>query len=215
MSFGANNTTKAANNNLAGTSNLALNTQFPQVTAAGGNMLNLGNQNTAAGTNFFNTLANGNQAAQTSLLQPNIDQIRGDSANSLKALSTLMPRGGARSEALFSQALAPQQQIQNLFNPLRGQAAGALTQTGLQQSGQGANLFGLGNQALSAATGANSPLAQSGLQTQQMSNSLAGGLGGGLFNLLTTPLSGGASILGSLGGLFSSKPSTPGFGFGG
>lgn len=199
MSFGASNTTKTANNNLSGTSNLALNTQFPQVTAAGGNLLNLGNQNTAAGTNFFNTLLNGNQANTAALLQPNIDQIRQGTNANLNAISTLMPRGGGRSGALFGQSFAPQSQIQNLFNPMRGQAAAALPQIGAGQTTAGSNLFGIGNQALNAATGANVPLMQSGLQQQQMSNQLASGLFNGLFGLATTPFGGGSAMNGLLG----------------
>lgn len=201
MSFGASNTTKAANNNLAGTSNLALNQQFPQVTAAGGDLLNMGNQNTQSGTNFFNTLLNGNSANTAAELSPQINQIRQGSTAALNAISTLSPRGGGRSGTLFNQSFAPQSQVQSLFNPIPGQAAAALPQIGQGQTAAGSNLFSIGNQALSAATGANSPLAQSGLQTQQMSNQLGAGLGGGLFNLLTSPLSGksGSSLLGLLG----------------
>lgn len=200
--FGANNTTKAAENNLAGTSNLALNTQFPQVTAQAQNLFNAGAPNVTSGTNFLNTILGGNQANTTALLQPSIDQIRGNTSGTLNAINTLMPRGGGRSSALFSQSFQPQAQIQNLFNNSRTSAATALPQIGLQQEGLGTNLFNTGNSALSAASGANSALGSQGLQTQQMSNQLAGGLGGGLFSLLTNPLSGGTggkSLLGLLG----------------
>jgi hypothetical protein len=213
LSFGTNNTTKTAENNLGGVSNAALNTQFPQVTAAGTNLLNLGGQgvntggqNVTAGTNFLNTVLGGNAANTAALLQPNIDQIRGSASNNLTAINTLTPRGGGRSSALFGQSFAPQQQINNLFNPMRTQAATALPQiglqqqgVGLQQQGLGTNLFGLGNQALSAATGANTSSGQMGLQQQQINNQLMSGLGAGLFGLLTTPFGGGGARNGLLG----------------
>ena len=204
MSFGSSNTTKQGENNLAGTSNLALNTQFPQVTQAGQGLLNLGGQNVQSGTNYLNTVLNGNQANTGALLQPNIDQIRQGTSNNLTALNTLMPRGGGRSSTLFNQSFAPQQQIQNLFNQARSGAATALPQIGLQEQNLGANLFGLGNGALSTATGANSALTQAGLQQQQINNSLMSGLGSGLFSLATTPFGGGSSMNGLLGLLGSS-----------
>ena len=204
MSFGPSTTTKTAENNLSGISSTAVNSQLPTEMAAGSNLMGMGGANVQSGTNFLQTLLGGNAANTTAALQPSIDQIRGGTTNTLNAINTLTPRGGGRSGALFSQSFAPQSQIQSLFNNARTSAATALPQIGLQQTGQGANLFGLGNQALQVGTGASTGLGQMGLQQQQMNNQLAAGLGGGLFSLATTPLSGGMSgggksLLGLLG----------------
>jgi hypothetical protein len=199
MSFGTNNTTKAAENNLGGISNTSLNQQLPMFNTAGQGQLNTGAGNVAAGTNFLNTLLQGNRANTSAMLQPSIDQIRQGNAGTLNAINTLMPRGGGRSAALFNQSLQPNAQISNLFNMGRTQAAQALPQIGLAQQGLGANLLGMGNQAISNATGANVPLGQMGLQAQQMSNNLWSGLGAGLLNLATMPL--GGSILGTAAGI--------------
>lgn len=200
MSFGASNTTKAAENNLGGVSNLALNNLFPAVTGAGSNLLNVGAGNVSSGTDFLRTVLGGNQANTTAALQPSIDQIRRDTSSTMSGINTLTPRGGGRSGTLFSQSFAPQQQIQNLFNTARSGAATSLPSIGLQQEGLGTNLFGIGGNALGSATGANATLGGLGQQQQQMSNSLFGGLGSGLFNLLTTPLgSGKQSVLNLFG----------------
>jgi hypothetical protein len=199
MSFGPSNTTKTAENNLGGISNTALNQQLPMFNAAGSSLINMGTPNVTSGTNFFNTLLNGNQANTSALLQPNIDQIRQNTSNNLNAINTLMPRGGGRSSTLFNQSFAPQSQIQNLFGPMRAQAATTLPQIGMQQIGAGSNLFGLGNQTLGAASGASSTLGGLGQQQQQMTNQLISGLGSGLFGLATTPFGGGSSTNGLLG----------------
>jgi hypothetical protein len=171
----------------------------------GGSIFNMGTGTIQPGVNFFNQILQGNQPATAALLQPNINDITSTQNATLRAINTLMPRGGGRYASLFGQSLVPQAQIENLFNPLRGQAASALPGIGLQETGQGVNLFGLGNQALQAATGANVPLMQGGLTQQQMNNQLLGGLGSGLLGLATLPLGGGTllgSALGGLGGLF-------------
>lgn len=199
MSFGTNTTSKTAQNNLSGTSNLALNNLFPAVTGAGQNQLNTGAQNVEGGTNFLNTLLQGNQANTTAALQPNIDQIRQGNSATLNAMNTLMPRGAGRSGALFNQSFQPQSQIQNLFNQSRMGAAQALPQIGLQQQGLGANLFNIGNGALSSASGANNALSNSGFQAQQMSNNMVSGIGSGLLGLATLPFGGGSAANGLLG----------------
>lgn len=199
MSFSGSNATKAASNNLAGTSDLALNKAFPQETAAGNNLLNAGQGNVSSGTNFFNTLLNGNKANTQAMLQPNIDQIRQANANTISSASTLMPRGGGRSGTLFGAEYAPNQQIQNLFNTARTSAATALPQIGLGQQQIGSNLFNTANNALSAATGANSANAQLALANQQRSDNLISGIGSALFGLATTPFgSAGTSLLGRI-----------------
>jgi hypothetical protein len=199
MSFGTNRSTSTAENNLSGTSNAALNTLLPAETSAGSGLLGVGGNNVSAGTNYFNTLLNGNSANTAATLAPSINQIQGGTANTLNAVNTLMPRGGGRSSALFGQSFAPQSQIQGLFNNARTTAATTLPQIGLQQEQLGGGLFGLGNQSLSAATGANSSLGSLGLQQQQINNQLFGGLGAGLFGLGTTPFGGGSASNGLLG----------------
>src|SRR5277367_690442 len=111
MSFGPSNTSKAASNNLAGASNVALNQLAPAEISGANTNLASGAGNVGQAGNFFSTLLNGNQANTSALLQPNIDQIRGANQNAIQSLSTLMPRGGGRSGTLFNAAYAPNQQI--------------------------------------------------------------------------------------------------------
>lgn len=198
MSFGASNTTKQAQNNLGGLSGQATDLSRTE-TGQGQGLLNVGQPNVQSGTNFFQTLLNGNRANSTALLQPQIDQIRQGAQNQLQSASTLMPRGGGRSGTLFNASYAPQSQIQSLFNPLRSTAATTLPQIGLQQQQLGTNLFNIGNQPLNTATGASNDLVQAGQRQQQISNSMWQGLGQGLFGLATTPFGGGAAANGLLG----------------
>lgn len=197
--FGPSNTTKTAENNLSGTSNLALNNLFPTVTGKGEQQFNAGAPNINAGTGFFNSILNGNRADATATLQPDIDRIREAHANTLKAINTLMPRGGGRSSALFNESFAPTGEIGNLFSAIRPQAAAALPQIGLQQQQQGLGYFGLGAPSLGAATTSNANLGNLGQTQQQMTNSLFSGLGSSLFSLATTPFGGGSSTNGLLG----------------
>jgi hypothetical protein len=199
MSFGTNNTTKTAENNLGGISNQATNQLFPAVTSAGSGLLNSGANNVTAGTNYYNTLLNGNQANTGALLQPNINQMRQNSQNTLGALSTLMPRGGGRAGSLFAQSLAPESGITDLFNSGRTAGASALPQIGLQQQGLGSGLYGIGNSALGTASGANSQMGNIGLQAQQMNNQLWGSIGSGIMGLATMPFGGGTASNGLMG----------------
>jgi hypothetical protein len=194
MSFGPSATTKTAENQLGGISQQATNQQLPMFNAAGTTALDTGAGNINAGTNFFQTLLGGNAANTAAALQPSIDQIRQGTTGNLNAASTLMPRGGGRSAALFGQSFAPQAQIQNLFNSARTGAASALPQIGLGQQGIGTNLFGLGNQALQIGSNASGNMANVGQQQQQITNQLWQGLGSGLFNLasLFVPKPGGS-----------------------
>lgn len=169
-SFGQSGAAKTAENNLGGTSNLALNNLFPQVTSAGSTALKTGAGNVNSGTGFLNTILNGSGENTAQLLQPSIDQIRGGTQQALQSTSTLMPRGGGRSGALFDLSTQPQRQIQGLFNQARTTAATALPQIGLGQEGVGTNLFNIGNAALGTATGANSSLGELGLKQQQIQN---------------------------------------------
>ena len=199
MSFGATNNTKTAQNNLSGTSNLALNNLFPAVTGAGSDMLAKGAATAQPGINFLSTILGGNNANTAALLKPSTDQIRQQNANLMTAINTLMPRGGARSANLFGQSFAPSTQIANLFNTARTNAATTLPSIGLQQSGLGTNLFGIGSSALGAANNANMGLGQLSQNQQQMTNNLWSSLGQGLFGLATTPFGGGAAKNGLLG----------------
>ena len=206
MSFGTNNTSKTAENNLGGASNLALNNLFPAVTSAGQGELSTGGENVASGTNFLNSLFGGNAANTGAALQPSVDQLRAGDTNTLNAMNTLMPRGAGRSGTLFSQSFLPNQQIGNLFGQARTQAATALPQIGLQQQGLGANLYGIGNQAIGSSVGANSSLGQQGFQAQNINNNLFSGLGSGLFGLATTPFGGGSATNGLFGMLGRQAP---------
>ena len=239
-SFSSSGTTKQAENNLGGISSQATNIAFPAATKlsndsiaqgnnlfkTGGSTIATGQGNINTGTGFLNTIANGNQANTTALLRPNIDAIRANNASTLSAINTLMPRGGGRYGALFSQALQPQSQIQNLFSNARNTAVTALPQIGLQQQqlglaqqGLGANLFGIGNSALStgvgalnSGTGASSSLAQAELAEQQRKAGIWSGLGSGIFGLATLPFGGApGGLLGKgLGSLFPASPGSGG-----
>lgn len=213
MSFGPSNTSKIANNNLAGISSQATNTAFPldistgkSLIGTGQGLLNQGGQSLNSGTNFFNTLLNGNQANTTALLQPNIDQIRNANQNSIQSLSTLMPRGGGRSGTLFGASYAPNAQIQSLFNGARSGAAGQLGQLGLGQegiglgaTGLGTNLFNTANSALGVGAGASGTLGNQALAQKQMSDQELAALGQAIFGLATTPFGGGSGASGLLG----------------
>jgi len=212
MSFGPSQQVKQASAALPQLASTAQANSTDELAQAH-NLLNVGQGTTAtgtplvnSGTNFFNTLLNGNRANTTALLQPQIDQIRQGNQNTLQGLSTLMPRGGGRSGTLFGASYAPEAQIQNLFNPARANAASALPQIGLTQQqlglaqqGLGGNLFSVGNQPLQTAIGANSNLAQIGQNQQQITNSLWSGLGQGLFGLATMPFGGAGTLIGGAG----------------
>jgi len=161
------------------------------------NLFSQGAPSITSGTNFLNTILNGNRANTTALLQPSINQIQQGTQGNLQAINTLMPRGGGRSAANYGASFAPQAQIQSLFNPMRTTAATALPQIGLAQQGLGANLFSTANQPLSTAAGASSNLANVATQQQQMSNQLMGGIGNLIMGAALAPLGGTA-----LGGLF-------------
>ena len=198
MSFGPSATTKTAENNLGGISQVAAQNNATD-TAQGSNLLNLGGSNVQSGTNYLNTILQGNNANTTATLQPSIDQIRGGVSNAITANNTLNPRSGGRAGTNYGLSFAPQSQIQNLFNTARTTAATTLPQIGLQQQGLGTNLFNIGNGALQAGTGASSNLGNIGLQQQQQTANAWQGLGQGIFGLATTPFGGGTSTQGLLG----------------
>lgn len=197
-SFGPTATTQQGTAGLTDVANAAKANSGTELEAGKG-LLASGAPNITAGTNFFNTLLGGNQANTTAMLQPNIDQIRQGNQAQIQALSTLTPRGGGRAGSLFNASYAPGAQIQNLFNGARSTAATTLPQIGLGQEGLGANLFSIGNQPLNTAAQANSGIADIGQRQQQMTQQFWSQLGGGLFNLATTPFGGGAATGGLLG----------------
>jgi hypothetical protein len=205
MSFGPSQAQKNANNTAGGITEQA-NANSGNATSQGNTNLGTGGANINSGTNFLNTLLNGNAANTSALLAPTIAQNRTTNQNTLQSLNTLMPRGGGRSGTLFNAAYAPSVNTQNLFNNARTTAATTLPQIGLGQQGIGTNLLNAGNTALNTASTTNSNLSQQLLQQQQMQNQLFSSLGSGLFGLATTPLSGGTSLLGmgvnGLGNLF-------------
>jgi hypothetical protein len=229
VSFGTPGGVKTAQNNLAGTSNLALNTTypaalnqlfplatnqlFPSVMAGGRQFLGAGMQNLQPGVNFFNTMLGGNAANTAAALAPSINQTLQGIDAARTAAAGLTPRGGGRFGSLYGLSFAPQAQVQNLFNQARLQAAQTLPGIGLQQAGLGANLFGLGapaigagtgalgagTGALQAATGANVDMAQIAQAQQAATNRMWQSLGQGILGLATLPFGGGAAAGGLLG----------------
>lgn len=196
MSFGPNKQTSAAATNNANIANTATQNSAAQ-TGMGTSLIGQGQGTLNTGTNYFNTLLNGNRANTTAMLQPNIQQIRDTNNENLHAISTLSPRGGGRSGTLFGAAYAPSQQINSLYNGARGGAAGNLAQIGLQQQGLGTNILNSGNSALNTGAQTNTGLLNYGLGQQQLSNQMWSGLGQGLFGLATTPFGGGAGGIGA------------------
>ncbi len=191
-SFGPSANVQNAESGLAGNAKAASGAA-PTAFNTGTSLIGQGQGTIAGGTNFLNTILNGNSTNTASLLQPSIDQIRGGNQEALQQTSTLMPRGGGRSGALFDLSTQPQRQIQNLFNTARTGAATALPQIGIAQAGLGANLFNSGTSALNAGTNANSAFGNLDLEQQKISNAKAAALGSGIFNLATTPLGGWGS----------------------
>src|ERR1700722_18277268 len=76
----------------------------------------------SSGTNYFQTLLNGNRQNTGTMLQPNINQIQGAEQNTLQGTNTLTPRGGGRFGTDYSVPFAANTQIQNLFNGARAGA---------------------------------------------------------------------------------------------
>lgn len=199
MSFGPSKGEKSATTQQQAVTSTAQGNSADQLAKAGG-LLNMGGQTIAPATNWLNTILGGNQANTAAMLQPDINRIREGTQGTLQAMSTLMPRGGGRAGALFSAPFAENQGISGLFNNVRSGAAGQLAGIGLQQQGLGTNLFGIGNQPLNTAMTGTENLFSNALAQRQASNNMWAGLGGGLFNLATTPF-GGSTMFGKLGGL--------------
>jgi hypothetical protein len=194
MSFGPSKQTSQAQTNLAAISPVAMANSQAEL-AAGRKELAAGDAPIATGTSWLNTILHGNAAETGSLLAPQVESIRRTGQNNLQAASTLTPRGGGRSAALFGQTFSPAAQIQNLFNTTRAGAANALPQIGLAQKGLGANLFSIGNQPLNTAVQTNTSAAEIAQRQQQMTNSFWSSLGAGVIGLGTAPLTGGGGTL--------------------
>lgn len=194
MSFGPNKQTQGAADANTGIAKQATANSANELNS-GDSLVSSGQGTVNQGTNFFNTLLNGNRANTTSLLQPNIDQIRDTNSSNLSAISALSPRGGGRSGSLFGAAYAPSQQINSLYGGARSGAASGLAQIGLGQEGIGTSLVGAGNGALNTGANTNQGLLQYGLDQQKQTAAQWAGLGNGLFNLATTPFGGSATNL--------------------
>lgn len=198
MSFGPSQATKNATQQNAQIANTAVGNSAQQ-TAAGGNLLNVGQSQTGQAGGYWSNLLNGNRAETGQLLAPDIQRMRQQQQQNLQAVSTLSPRGGGRAGALFGLQTALPEQINSMFSQIRPQAAGQLGQLGLGQTGAGTNLFNSGNSALNTGSQTNQGLAQYGLQQQQATNALWSGLGAGVLGLATLPFGGGAAANGLLG----------------
>ncbi len=192
MSFGPSAAEKDATKQQQGVTDKAI-ANSTQATTAGTGLLNTGTGDTASGTNWFQTLLNGNTANTASLLAPSIQQSRDQTQQQIQALSTLQPRGGGRSGTLFSAGYAPAASTQNLFNSARSAAAPQLIQTGLSESGLGSNLYGIGNSALNTGLTGTQNLFSNAMDQRKYSNSMWGQVGQGIFGLATTPF-GGANL---------------------
>lgn len=214
MSFGPSQAQKNSNNQANAITGEAISNSNA-ANAAGTNLLNAGQGNVTQGTNFLSTVLGGNSANTAALLAPSINQTRATDQNAIQSASALQPRGGGRSASLFNAQLSPAAGVQNLFNSARTTAATTLPQIGIAQEGVGTNLFNVGNSALNTGSSTNASLSQALAQQQQQMLQTYAGLGSGLFGLLTAPLTGGTSALGSLAGLFSPSPSNPQMALGG
>ena len=216
MSFlhtGTPNPTKVAENNLAGTSNLALNTSYPAamnqlfpqalgmlptVMQPGGALVSGGRSTMQPGLNLFNTLLSGNRANTAAALAPSINPILQGYQAAQRAAAGLTPRGGGRFGEEYRLSFAPQADISSLFNQARWGAAQAVPGFGLQQIGAGTNLFdiapralqagvgalGAGTGALGAGTQANQILGNLGLGAQAQTAQLNQMVGQGIASLL-------------------------------
>lgn len=209
MSFGTNSLTKNATGQLQNIGTQAGTNSAKQIDT-GQDLFSTGGQNTASGTNYFNSLLHGNQADTTNMLSPDINRIRNTNQGAAQSASTLMPRGGGRSGTLFQLPFQNQAQIGGLFSGARSGAAGSLASIGQNQQSMGTALQGIGNNALNTSANADSSLADIGLRQQQMVNSLWSGLGSGVFGLASMGMGGGG---GGFANLFRGG-GQPGFGNG-
>ena len=199
MSFGGGTDYNRGMNNLGGLSQQATNQLFPAAFGAGGKELSAGGNAASSGTNFFNTILQGNRQNTGMMLQPDINRIQGGNQAALQAMSTMMPRGGGRSGMLFNLPFQANQQIQGLYGGARAGAAGSLADIGLQRLGMGGNLFNVGNNALGTAAGASRDIADMGMRQKQQSNAMWGGIGKTALGLAMTPFGGGSGLFGMMG----------------
>jgi len=189
MSFGASKTEKSAMGEMSNLASTA-KANSGEATDAGKNLLSIGGDNTNTGLDFFKTLLGGNQANTAALLQPQIQQANAGVNQQLQQLSTLMPRGGGRTEAMFNAATAPNSSLMQLFAGLRGGGADKLISTGMAQTGAGTNLFNTGNAALNTSLTGQNNVFRGAFDQRQANNQMWSGIGQGLFGLATTPFGG-------------------------
>ncbi len=198
MSFSGGTDYNRGINNLGGISTQATNQLFPAAFGSGSTEVGEGSKALTSGTNFFNTILNGNRQNTTSLLQPDINRINAANQGTLQGVSTLMPRGGGRSANLFSLPFQANQQIQSLYGGARAGAGGQLADIGAKRLGLGTNLFNTGNAALGTGVNASGTIADLGLKQKQMSNQTAAGLANGILGLAMTPFGGGTGLFGMM-----------------
>lgn len=154
MAFGRTQQAGTSESGNAGVANTATANSATQ-TSQGTGILNQGTQDVNTGTGFFNSVLNGNRADGTAALAPDINRIRDANQNALQTASTLTPRGGGRTAALFSRPFATNDQTNSLYGGVRAGAAGALAQIGQGQQGVGTGLYGVANSSLNTAGTAN------------------------------------------------------------
>lgn len=154
---------------------------------------------------FWSGLLEGDNAAITSLISPEISNINQQYDNQSEALTNFTPRGGTRASGNTEIATEKANAVTNLFNRVRPMAAEGLTNLGnifgqqsTAQAGIGANAYG---QSANTLLGLNQEEeARKARQAQ-----FWGALGGAAGNLAGMFATGGAS---GLGGAAAKLPST-------
>lgn len=184
MAFGRTQQAKDAESNNQGIAQTAVDRSGDQ-NARGIGLMNSGGQAVQSGTNFFNTVLNGNREAGTAALAPDINRIREGNQNALQTSSTLMPRGGGRAASLFGRTFATNDAVNSLYGGVRSGAAGNLAAIGQGQQSLGANLFGIANSGLNTGMQANANVLNYEQAQQQAMNSLWSSIGQGAAGLVT------------------------------
>lgn len=189
MAFGPSKKEKEATQKLEAIGSTATGNSA-EVMEQGRNLFNIGGSTTGQGLDFFRTLLSGNRANTSAMLQPNIQQGNQMLQEQLRQLTTLMPRGGGRTAALFGAPIQATGNVMDLFSGVRSGAANQMIDTGLQQSNLAAGLYGVSNSALNTGAGVSNNLFQNAFDQRRASNALWNDLGQGLFGLATTPFGG-------------------------
>lgn len=194
MSFKPSQTQQNAQQQQLALSKQAID-QSGKAMETGQGLLNLGGKTVTPATNFFSILGGGNTAAIQSALRPNIDRARQAQQSTLQNISTMLPRGGGRSGALFDASYAPSRDIGQSFDSARMSAFPALAQIGQQQQSMAPGFFGLANQGLGVGGQMQSDVVGQEQRQQQMKNQFWSQLGSGLFGIATLPFGGSSRSL--------------------